>query len=559
MTDHSVPPSRGAASPGEPYRASGAPAPPEPRPSRGRLHAMAIVRWVILAAVTALAAHTLWTLWGPSTHQHQDPSQAEYCCPMHPQIRSHEPGECPICHMRLEPVPMERRRAGGAGAPGTNVDAATVAGHGSTTAGAVGAMPSSDAGAAMPGMPGVLVTGAAPDAAANASPQAVVPVTVSLERQRLIGVTTAPATRGTLGQTLRVPGVVEAPENATAQVHVRAPGFLERVAVRETGVLVARGQVLAWFYSPQIYQIEQELLTAHRWATTRDAAAGQPSDMEIAARRNLELLGLLPGDIDAILRSGAPLRAVPVRAPASGYVTRFAGVPGMYATPETALYELADLTRVWIVASIYERDLGRVRPGMVAQFVTPGAQGPPLSARVALVEPEVSAATRTARVRLQVPNPGLRLRPGQYGDVAFDLPAASALTVPRDAVIDTGTQQYVFVDAGGGRFEPRRVRAGALVGDQTEVVDGLREGERVVVHGNFMLDSESRLQASLATTPAATGSGAGSAETGPDCETAFDRQRLPDRYTQCRACERMHRGMGSMEADCKNVIPRPWR
>ena len=198
------------------------------------------------------------------------------------------------------------------------------------------------------------------------------------------------------------------------------------------------------------------------------------------------------------------MRAVPLRAPAAGYVTRFAGVLGAYATPEMTLYEIADLSRVWVVASLYERDLPRVRVGMVARFSTPGAAEDATTARVALIEPDVSAATRTTRVRLEASNPRTALRPGQYGEVTFELPASMALVVPRDAVIDTGGQQYVFVDR-GGRFEPRPVRVGELVGEQFAVTGGLSEGERVVVRGNFMIDSESRLQASLSAAPVDAG------------------------------------------------------
>ncbi len=468
------------------------PRPPETPSSGRRLRAMAIVRWILLIAVSALAAHSIWTYWGPSSHAHTEARADRYYCPMHPQIRSPDQGECPICHMTLEPIPLDRQQPTG-GAEHRH--------------GEVSATPSTHAAGNDAGAPG-----AAPESAAVAG---VVPVTLTLDRQQLIGVTTAPAQRRPIGQALRAPGVVEAPESALAQVHVRAAGYLERVAVRETGVRVARGQTLAWIYSPQIYQAQIELLTAHGWAAGASAdpahvamqspeSGARAADVEAAARRALELLGLDPADLDSILRTRTPMRAVPLRAPAAGYVTRFAGVLGAYATPEMTLYEIADLSRVWVVASLYERDLPRVRVGMVARFSTPGAAEDATPARVALIEPDVSAATRTTRVRLEASNPRTALRPGQYGEVTFELPASMALVVPRDAVIDTGGQQYVFVDR-GGRFEPRPVRVGELVGEQFAVTGGLSEGERVVVRGNFMIDSESRLQASLSAAPVDAG------------------------------------------------------
>lgn len=439
---------------------------------------MAAIRWLLLAAVTALATHTLWTYWGPPSHARHDARTDRYYCPMHPQIRSPDPGECPICHMSLEPIPVERQQ--GAAEPLTS---------GSTE----------DAGASV-----------APTIDAGALP-ALVPVVIALDRQQSIGVSTAPVTSVRSAGQLRAPGVVEVPENATTRVHIRAAGYLERAAVRQTGVRVARGQILAWFFSPQVYQTELEMLRAHRWAAEsagRDAASraaapalpGDADEIARAGRQSLELLGIDATDIDAIVRSGEPMRAVPIRAPSSGYVMRFAAIPGSYVAPEMTLFEIADLSRVWIVASLYERDLPRVRAGMTARFAVPGIEAP-TRGRIALVEPEVSVTTRTARVRVEALNPTTALRPGQYGEVLLDLPESERLGVPRDAVIDTGVHRYVFVDLGGGRFAPRSIGMGALIGEHFEVTAGLRAGERVVVRGNFMLDSESRLQASLAVGP----------------------------------------------------------
>ena len=465
-------------------------APAEAPVSAPRQRAMAAVRWLLLAAVTVLAAYTVWTYWGPPSHVRRDARVDRYYCPMHPQIRSPDPGECPICHMNLEPIPAERQQAAPEPTTASNTDASAPS------------APGEDA--------GVLT--------------ALVPVTLALDRQQAIGVSTAPVTVMHSAGSLRAPGVVEVPENATAQVHVRAAGYLERTAVRQTGVRVARGQVLAWFFSPQIYQAQLELLRANGWAAEgadHDAARGRLPDrigapaVEIvqAGRHGLELLGVDAADIDAIVRSGEPMRAVPIRAPAPGYVMRFAAVPGSYVAPEMTLYEIADLSRVWVVASLYERDLPRVQQGMSARFSVPGDSTPSLG-RVALIEPDISVATRTARVRVDVANPATALRPGQYGDVLFNLPASQALGVPRDAVIDTGVDRYVFVDLGGGRFAPRPVRVGALVGGHFEVTSGLRAGERVVVRGNFMLDSESRLQASLSAVPATDAGSSADAGTG---------------------------------------------
>lgn len=492
--------------------------PNPPHRIRG-LRVMAVVRWGLLALVTLVAARSVWTFWGPddgganSSHK-----ENRFYCAMHPQIRSPDPGECPICHMNLEPIPEERRS-----------EAATKA------------APSSMA----------------------AAPVDVVPVSMSEEKQQAIGVASSAVVSESKGGSLRAPGVISAPETGQAQVRVRAAGFVEKVAVSQTGVRVVRGQTLAWIYSPEIYRAQEEFLAATRWNATPAPGATTASpaaDIAVAARRGLELLGLENADFEQMIRTGRPLRAVPVRAPSAGYVTRFNAVLGSRADPETVLYELADLSTVWIVASVHERDLGSVRPGTKARFAVTGLLTAPIQARVELVEPQLDETTRTSRVRLAVKNPKFVLRPGQFGDVIFDLPAAKGIFVPRDAVIYAGENQYVYVVNGSERFEPRIVRTGTEVDARIQITEGLAPGDRVVTRGSFMLDSESRLQASLAAVPAASNEpGSAPSSQGASCSAAFDRERFAEKYTQCLACERQHAGMGSMVDDCKNAIARPWR
>jgi Cu(I)/Ag(I) efflux system membrane fusion protein len=430
-----------------------------PHAIRG-LRVMAVVRWVLLALVTALAAHTVWTYWRPQATSVQVARPNRYYCSMHPQIRSPDPGTCPICHMDLVPIPVERQTR---------------------------------------------TTEPTTPAASAASPSDVVAVSISAEKQHAIGISTTVVARDSLGDSLRVPGVISAPETGISQVRVRASGFVERVAVQETGVRVARGQTLAWIYSPDIYRAEEEFLAATRWSAGAPASGTvSPGSVELlsAARRGLELLGMSSADIDAIVRSGQPTRALPVRAPSSGYVTRFNAVLGFRADPEMVLYEIADLSRVWVIASVYERDLASVRVGMAAEFSATGSSAPPVTAHVDLIEPELNEATRSARVRLVLPNRDLALRPGQFGEVTFQLPAAEGLFVPHDAVIRTGEHDYVYVSTTEDRFEPRTVRTGAALGERVQVLEGVVAGDRVVTRGSFMLDSESRLEASLAAVPA---------------------------------------------------------
>lgn len=504
------------------------------------LRVMAIVRWIILGLVALVAGYNVWKYWGPGSSAKPSYRADRYYCPMHSQIRSPDPGACPICNMKLVPIPSHdpSDRPGSVSRQELPLGAGGHGGPASTTT----------AGALRPN-----------------APADVASITLPTERRQLIGVTTTPVTRGALDQKLRVPGVVEAPETGLAQVSVRAAGFIERVAVRETGARVSRGQPLAWIYSPDIYRAQEEFLAASRWAagaaTPGSAAETAPTEMVAAARRGLELLGLTSADIDEISRLGKPLRAIAVRAPISGHVTRFNAVLGLHVSPDTSLYEIADLSHVWVIASVHERDLALIRVGMAATFVTSSQPAISAEARVELVEPEISGATRTARVRVSIGNLKFEIRPGQYGDVVFKLPESTALVIPKDAVIRTGEHDYVFLDMGAGRFEPRTVRIGAQSGDRVQIIDGISEGDQVVTRGTFMLDSESRLKASLAAAPQPSSpvGGARQAEDGPVCEAAFDREKYPDKFDQCRLCERQHAGMGAMVQDCKAAIARPWR
>jgi len=438
-------------------------------PSRRALRTMAIVRWILLALVTALAVFAVVTQCGHSETDHAAHRENRYYCPMHPQIRSPDPGECPICHMDLVPIPESQRT---------------------------------------PGSPAGMATSAA-------APAEVTPVDLSPDEVRAAGIATVPVESATVGDRLRVPGVLSAPETGRVEVRVRAPGFVERALVRQTGVKVSAGQPLAFVYSPEIYRAQEEFLALGRWnAGAPVEGQSATSDLATAARRGLELLGLSSADIAEIQKTGQPIRAIALRAPASGYVTRTSAVLGSRADPEQVLYEISDLSTLWVIASVHERDLSAMKVGAPAEFTVSGSQGAPRSGKIDLVEPLLEEATRTARVRLVLKNAEGDLRPGQFGHVEFELPAAPGLFVPRDAVIRTGEHEYVYVATTEGHFEPRSVETGISRGGRIEIKSGVREGDRVVTRGSFMLDSESRLKASLARSPAAPGAAPAGAATG---------------------------------------------
>lgn len=418
------------------------------------LHAMAWVRWILLGLVTIVAAGSVWTFWGPKTQGSTLASeQVRFYCPMHPQIRSPDPGDCPICHMRLEPIPPERQDGAGPAHSGTETP--------------------------------------------REAPSHVAPVTLTPEKQQAAGIAMTVAEKGALASRLRVPVVIAARQGALAQVRVRAPGFVEQVLVREIGVMVSRGQALALVYSPDLYRAQKEFIAASKWT----GPGAPPTDLLAAARTSLELLGLPREDIDRLAKTGQSERATPVRAPVSGVITQLSAVLGSRADPEMVLYEIADLSTVWAIASLSSGDAASVKHGTTARLYLRGEDSP-IESAVELVEPTIDENSRSLRVRIPIQNRDHKLRPGQWGDAEFDLEPTAGVFIPSDAVVRTGVKSYLFVALENGRFEPRTVITGAVVNEKVQILSGLTEGERVVARGTFMLDSESRLQASFAGAPA---------------------------------------------------------
>ena len=232
---------------------------------------------------------------------------------------------------------------------------------------------------------------------------------------------------------------------------------------------------------------------------------------------------------------------------------------GAAVQPGTVLFEVADLTKVWVTADIYEQDISRIRVGQRARMELTSYPGETQIGKVQFIYPVLDSGNRTLRLRLEFKNKsdrnGPRLRPGMYGTVYLDLPSTTGLMVPADAVVDTGETQYLFVSKAGGHFEPRKVKVGAHLKDRVEILSGVAEGETVVTTGNFLVDSESRLRSAIEGQTSSESTGAQSST----CSTDFDAQKFPDKVQACRACEIQHRGMGTMEDDCKKAIAKPWR
>ena len=317
--------------------------------------------------------------------------------------------------------------------------------------------------------------------------------TVSLPpaRQQVIGVKLATAEMRSLAGTIRTVGIVATDERRLAQIHTKFEGFIESLYVNFTGEAVRRGQPLFSIYSPDLLATQQELILAERNRSSMGATLAD------SARRRLLLWDMSAGDIDRVVRTGQPQRAVVIRSPIDGVVLTKNAIAGTRVMPTDTLYEIGDLSHVWILADVYEFDLPNVRLGGIAQVTTASLPGQSWTGRITFVSPTVDAATRTAKVRLELDNRGGLLKPNTYADVLLQAPGTSGVVIPDSAVLQTGTRSIVFVQHAPGQFEPREVQTGVKANGFYQIRSGVAAGETVVVDANFLVDSESRLKAAI--------------------------------------------------------------
>ncbi len=409
-----------------------------------------------------------------------------YVDPMHPAYRSDKPGIAPDCGMKLEPVFADDGTPPQAGPGNRKVLYYRDPQDPKYTADKPGLNPESG---------NTLEPVYAEDATAVPAGTIRVPI----ERQQLAGVKFGTAEWTDSTRSIRTVGSVTYDETRVAMVHSRVEGWVERVFVDFTGDFVKKGQPLLTIYSPELLASQQELLLARR---ARDLMARNPmasaaeggSALFDAARRRLELWDLSQAQIKQVLDTGEPIRNITIHSPATGYVLKREVFPNQRISPETDLYTIADLSRVWIMAEVFESDIPQMKPGASARITfTSGAA--PLNARVAYVQPQVDPVTRTLKVRLEAANPGVRLKPDMFVNVELDVFGGKRLTVPAGAVLDTGSRQTVFIDLGNGYLEPRQVTATERVDDRIVIASGLSGGERVVTSATFLIDSESQLKA----------------------------------------------------------------
>jgi membrane fusion protein, copper/silver efflux system len=419
----------------------------------------------------------------------------KYHCPMHPMVVSDKPGECPICGMDL--VLIEPATAKPAASPPSG--GRKIAYYRSPMDPSIHSdKPSKDS----MGMEFVPVF----EDEVSSSPNPVAgraTVVLSTERRALLGVRSEEVRETRIDRTIRTVGRVAADERRLAHVHTKFEGYVERLYVDFTGKLVQKGDPLLALYSPELIATQQEYLLALRaqkqlGGSQIPSVAQGGANLAEAARERLRLWDISAADIAELERTGTVRRAFDLHAEVSGFVTVKNVVQGMRVMPADTVFEIADLSQVWVLADVYESDLRSIRLGMSATMTLSYQAGREWRGRVSYVAPTVDPATRTVEVRVEVANQGGALKPGMFGDVVLRVEEGTGLVVPDSAVIDTGDRRLVFLDRQDGTIEPRQVEVGAKLADGYQVLRGLARGDRVVTSANFLLDSESSLKAALA-------------------------------------------------------------
>lgn len=364
--------------------------------------------------------------------------------PMHPSYRSDKPGTAPDCGMTLVPRYADEMEAMSTMAPGT--------------------------------------------------------VMLSNEKQQLIGVRTAEVRRDRLTRTIRTVGRLAVDDTKIARINVKIAGWVERVYVDFVGKLVRKGQPLFTLYSPELVSTQKEYLIARRGvkyladSSYPNVTQGAESLLR-ASRDRLRLWDISDEQIQKLDETGEVTRTMTLYSPISGFVMHRNLFPQTFVKPDMQLYEIADLSTIWVYADIYEYEVPYVRLGQAATMRLSYYPGKTYRGKITYVYPTVDPQTRTTKVRLEFRNPGFQLKPDMYADVELRVDYGKHVVIPSEAILDTGVRKIVYVVRDGGRFEPREVETGPAFDGQTAILRGLEPGETIVTSGNFLIDSESKLSA----------------------------------------------------------------
>lgn len=445
---------------------------------------------LLLAAVLAAGFSGGWFMARRGGDETKPRRVLYYVDPMHPWYKSDKPGIAPDCNMKLVPVyegdqPPAAEQAAADRKVLYYYDPQAPAYRDNN-----------------PGLNPETGNELVPMYAGGGSGFAPGSIQIPVEKQQLIGVKTGTVERTGGARELRAVGKVALDERNIHHVHTRTEGWIETVHADYVGRPVKLGELLFTVYSPELFASQREYLLALRARDTMRKSSRKEDLQHMeslveAAKQRLSQWEITGEQIAELERSGQALREIPHYAPHDGIITMRNAFPHQMAKPDMELYTIVDYSHIWILADLYEYEANSVRPGMTASVSSAALQGRTLRAQVTFVQPEVDPETRTVKVRLELANPGLILKPEMFVDVTFRIAQPLRLTVPEAAVLDAGLTRRVFVDLGNGYFEPRVVETAERYGGRVVILSGLKEGERIVTSGNFLIDSESQLKSAM--------------------------------------------------------------
>lgn len=337
---------------------------------------------------------------------------------------------------------------------------------------------------------------------ADAEPASANQVSISTEKIQKLGVKTEAASLKALDKVVRAAGRIEPDERRVYAISPKFEGYIERLHVSAVGQSVGKGQALFEVYSPELVSAQREYAIAAQGvqslkAAGADAQAGmkQLADSSLLRLKNWDISD---EQIRVLEKAGEVKRTLTFRSPVGGIVTEKKALQGMRFMPGETLYQITDLSSVWVLADVFEQDIGLVKSGAKAKVTINAYPGQLFGGNITYVYPTLKAETRTVQVRIELPNRGQLLKPGMFAQVELAVPAkGNVVTVPLSAVIDSGTRSIVLVQVKEGRFEPREVKIGARSDNYAEVLEGVKDGEQVVVSANFLIDAESSLKAAI--------------------------------------------------------------
>ena len=438
--------------------------------NRARILKIALSALLALAVAAFVYFGVIRRQQTPASTMGEASAKDVYYCPMHKDYHSDKPGSCPICSMKL--VKLEKPTGSAAGSQTGSVDSSS---------------------------------GGTPGTATPTAPAQGTAIFVPPEKQQLIGMRSVAAEMGTLTKELRIAGKVSFDETRLMHVHSKVSGYIEEVFADSVGKPVRAGEPLFTIFSPDLVATQQDFLLALKSRTllreSTLASASQGSENLIsAARERLRLWDVSEREIQTLETEGKIKRAITVSSPITGVVTeRTAYHHGTFVDPTKDLFTIVDLSQVWVLGEVYEADLPLIRTGQNAEVELPYSPGGrTIRGRVDFIYPFLDPKTRTVQVRMQFQNPNLSLKPEMFVNISMSISLGRQVLIPQDALMDTGTEQYVFIDKGDGYVQPRKVKVSAEAGEKVGIEQGLKPGERVVTGANFVVDSESRLKGAFA-------------------------------------------------------------